>query len=244
MHGRPPPHMRVETDPSGRCPLRAYPPTRRGHVDRHEYARYWHTRDSPAPSRIRDRSTVCMTGTSCLHARALPTSTVRVALEHRGEASPDGAAGERAEDGEPGRRPDRGGPRRRWARPRGRAQPAGPAGERVRHGETDALEVAGRLPAAVYRRSTMYTTLSPCDMCTGAILLSGIPRVVIGENRTFVGGEDYVRSRGVEDGQAPRSLERGHRGGLSSGSADEDGRPETGELDPSPGVAGSCRAVR
>ena len=60
-------------------------------------------------------------------------------------------------------------------------------GSAIRHGETDALEVAGRLPAAVYRRSTMYTTLSPCDMCTGAILLYGIPRVVIGENRTFVG---------------------------------------------------------
>ena len=68
----------------------------------------------------------------------------------------------------------------------------------IRHGETDALEVAGRLAASVYRRSTMYTTLSPCDMCTGAILLYGIPRVVIGENRTFVGGEDYLRSRGVE----------------------------------------------
>ena len=68
----------------------------------------------------------------------------------------------------------------------------------IRHGETDALENAGRLPASVYRRSTMYTTLSPCDMCTGAILLYGIPRVVIGENRTFVGGEDYLRQRGVE----------------------------------------------
>ena len=68
----------------------------------------------------------------------------------------------------------------------------------IRHGETDALENAGRLPAAVYRRSTMYTTLSPCDMCTGAILLYGIPRVVMGEHRTFVGGEDYLRSRGVE----------------------------------------------
>jgi creatinine deaminase len=68
----------------------------------------------------------------------------------------------------------------------------------IRHGETDALEVAGRQPAAVYRRATMYTTLSPCDMCTGAILLYEIPRVVIGENRTFVGGEDYLRSRGVE----------------------------------------------
>lgn len=71
-------------------------------------------------------------------------------------------------------------------------------GSAIRHGETDALEVAGRLPAAVYRRSTMYTTLSPCDMCAGAILLYGIPRVVIGENRTFVGAEDYLRARGVE----------------------------------------------
>lgn len=71
-------------------------------------------------------------------------------------------------------------------------------GSPIRHGETDALEVAGRQPASVYRKSTMYTTLSPCDMCTGAILLYGIPRVVIGENRTFMGGEDYLRSRGVE----------------------------------------------
>ena len=71
-------------------------------------------------------------------------------------------------------------------------------GSPIRHGETDALEMAGRQPAAVYRRSSMYTTLSPCDMCTGAILLYGIPRVVIGENRTFLGGEDYLRSRGVE----------------------------------------------
>ena len=71
-------------------------------------------------------------------------------------------------------------------------------GSAIRHGETDALEEAGRQPAAVYRRATMYTTLSPCDMCTGAILLYGIPRVVIGENRTFMGGEDLLRSRGVE----------------------------------------------
>ncbi len=71
-------------------------------------------------------------------------------------------------------------------------------GSAIRHGETDALEVAGRLPAAAYRRATMATTLSPCDMCTGAILLYGIPRVIIGENRTFYGGEDYLRSRGVE----------------------------------------------
>jgi cytosine deaminase len=71
-------------------------------------------------------------------------------------------------------------------------------GSPIRHGETDALEVAGRQPASVYRRSTMVTTLSPCDMCTGAILLYEIPRVVIGENRTFMGGEDYLRARGVE----------------------------------------------
>ena len=71
-------------------------------------------------------------------------------------------------------------------------------GSAIRHGETDALEEAGRLAASVYRRATMYTTLSPCDMCTGAILLYGIPRVVIGENRTFMGAEDLLRSRGVE----------------------------------------------
>lgn len=71
-------------------------------------------------------------------------------------------------------------------------------GSAIRHGETDALERAGRLPASVYRRSTMYTTLSPCDMCSGAILLYGIPRVVIGENRTFIGAEDLLRARGVE----------------------------------------------
>ena len=71
-------------------------------------------------------------------------------------------------------------------------------GSPIRHGETDALEQAGRQPASVYRRATMYTTLSPCDMCTGSILLYEIPRVVMGENRTFMGGEDYLRSRGVE----------------------------------------------
>jgi cytosine deaminase len=71
-------------------------------------------------------------------------------------------------------------------------------GSAIRHGETDALEDAGRLPASAYRRATMVTTLSPCDMCTGAILLYGIPRVVIGENRTFMGGEELLRSRGVE----------------------------------------------
>jgi cytosine deaminase len=66
------------------------------------------------------------------------------------------------------------------------------------HGEMDALENAGRLPASAYRRTTIYTTLSPCDMCTGAILLYGIPKVVIGENRTFLGAEDLLRARGVE----------------------------------------------
>jgi len=71
-------------------------------------------------------------------------------------------------------------------------------GSAIRHGETDALEEAGRQPASVYRRATMYTTLSPCDMCTGAMLLYGIPRVVIGENRTFMGAEDLLVSRGVE----------------------------------------------
>lgn len=71
-------------------------------------------------------------------------------------------------------------------------------GSAIRHGETDALEQAGRLPAATYARATMYTTLSPCHMCTGAILLYGIPRVVIGENRTFVGAEDLLRANGVE----------------------------------------------
>ena len=70
-------------------------------------------------------------------------------------------------------------------------------GSAILHGEMDALENAGRQPAAVYRESTLYTTLSPCAMCTGAILLYGIPRVVIGENRTFVGEEDLLRSRGV-----------------------------------------------
>ena len=71
-------------------------------------------------------------------------------------------------------------------------------GSAIRHGETDALENAGRQPSSVYANATMVTTLSPCDMCTGAILLYGIPRVVIGENRTFLGGEELLRSRGVE----------------------------------------------
>jgi creatinine deaminase len=71
-------------------------------------------------------------------------------------------------------------------------------GSAIHHGETNALENAGRQPASVYRRATMYTTLSPCDMCTGAMLLYGFPRVVVGENVTFMGGEDLLRSRGVE----------------------------------------------
>ncbi len=70
-------------------------------------------------------------------------------------------------------------------------------GSAVLHGEMDALGHAGGQPAAVYRESVMYTTLSPCAMCSGAILLYGIPRVVVGENRTFVGEEDLLRARGV-----------------------------------------------
>src|SRR5215475_9654082 len=70
-------------------------------------------------------------------------------------------------------------------------------GSVVLHAEMDALENAGRQPAGVYRECTMYTTLSPCAMCSGAILLYGIPRVVIGENQTFLGEETLLRSRGV-----------------------------------------------
>jgi cytosine deaminase len=70
-------------------------------------------------------------------------------------------------------------------------------GSAILHGEMDALDNAGRQPAAVYRESVLYTTLSPCPMCSGAILLYGIPRVVIGENQTFLGEEDLLRSRGV-----------------------------------------------
>ena len=70
-------------------------------------------------------------------------------------------------------------------------------GSAALHGEMDALENAGRHRARVYRESAIYTTLSPCAMCTGAILLYGIPRVVVGENRTFLGEEDLLRSRGV-----------------------------------------------
>jgi len=71
-------------------------------------------------------------------------------------------------------------------------------GSAVLHGEMDALESAGRQPAHVYRASTLYTTLSPCPMCSGAILLYGIPKVIVGENRTFMGDEHHLRSRGVE----------------------------------------------
>jgi creatinine deaminase len=70
-------------------------------------------------------------------------------------------------------------------------------GSATLHGEMDALERAGRQPAQVYRESVIYTTLSPCAMCTGAILLYGIPHVIVGENRTFMGEEEWLRSRGV-----------------------------------------------
>lgn len=70
-------------------------------------------------------------------------------------------------------------------------------GSAILHGEMDALENAGRLPASVYKESVLYTTLSPCPMCTGAILLYAIPKVVVGENQTFMGDEDLLRARGV-----------------------------------------------
>jgi creatinine deaminase len=83
-------------------------------------------------------------------------------------------------------------------------------GSAILHAEMDCIEKAGRLTATDYRRATLYSTLSPCDMCSGTVLLYGIPRVVIGENRTFRGPEDYLRSRGVElvlaDSEACRSL--------------------------------------
>jgi len=72
------------------------------------------------------------------------------------------------------------------------------SGSPTLHGEMDALENAGRQPAKVYRECVIYTTLSPCSMCSGAILLYGIPKVVVGENKTFMGEEDLLRSRGVE----------------------------------------------
>jgi cytosine deaminase len=71
-------------------------------------------------------------------------------------------------------------------------------GSAILHGEMDAFENAGRQPAGVYRESVLYTTLSPCAMCSGAILLYGVPKVVVGENRTFLGEEDLLRSRGVQ----------------------------------------------
>lgn len=76
-------------------------------------------------------------------------------------------------------------------------------GSAILHGEMDALENAGRRPACEYRRAVLYTTLSPCDMCSGAILLYRIPRVVIGENRTFMGAEALLRQRGVRVEYAP-----------------------------------------
>lgn len=71
-------------------------------------------------------------------------------------------------------------------------------GSATLHAEMDCIERAGRLKGSDYRRSTLYSTLSPCDMCSGTALLYGIPRIVIGENRTFRGPEDYARSRGVQ----------------------------------------------
>ena len=93
-------------------------------------------------------------------------------------------------------------------------------GSAVLHAEMDALERAGRQPAAVYRASVMYTTLSPCAMCSGAILLYGIPHVIIGENRTFLGEEELLRARGVrvevvQDDRCIRMMEQfiaGHPG--------------------------------
>ena len=71
-------------------------------------------------------------------------------------------------------------------------------GSAILHAEMDALENAGRRPAAVYRESVLYTTLSPCSMCSGAILLYGIPKVIVGENKTFLGAEDLLRQHGVD----------------------------------------------
>src|SRR5260370_19567488 len=71
-------------------------------------------------------------------------------------------------------------------------------GSAIDHGEMNCLRNAGRLPATVYRECTIYSTLSPCPMCSGAIVLYKIPRVVVGENQTFMGAEDYMRSRGVQ----------------------------------------------
>lgn len=71
-------------------------------------------------------------------------------------------------------------------------------GSVIKHAEMDCLENAGRKKASVYRKATLYSTLSPCDMCSGAVLLYGIPRVVVGENVNYKGPEEYVRSRGVD----------------------------------------------
>lgn len=71
-------------------------------------------------------------------------------------------------------------------------------GSAILHGEMDCLENAGRLPSSAYRRCTIYTTLSPCPMCSGAIVLYKIARVVAGENQTFLGAEDYLRSQGIQ----------------------------------------------
>jgi creatinine deaminase len=71
-------------------------------------------------------------------------------------------------------------------------------GSPIDHGEMNCLRNAGRLPATVYRRCTIYSTLSPCPMCSGAIVLYKIPRVVVGENKNFLGGEDYMRANGIE----------------------------------------------
>jgi cytosine deaminase len=83
-------------------------------------------------------------------------------------------------------------------------------GSAILHAEMDCLENAGRIKASDYQRATLYSTLSPCDMCSGAVLLYGIPKVVIGENITFRGPEDYLRSRGIDlviaDNQECRQL--------------------------------------
>lgn len=86
-------------------------------------------------------------------------------------------------------------------------------GSAVLHAEMDCLENAGRLQAVDYQRATLYTTLSPCDMCSGAVLLYGIPKVVIGENHTFQGPEEYLKSRGVklvvaEDAECRQLMEK------------------------------------
>lgn len=72
------------------------------------------------------------------------------------------------------------------------------SGSPIDHGEMNCLRNAGRLPAKVYRNSTIYSTLSPCPMCSGAIVLYKIPRVVVGENQTFLGAEDYLRANGIQ----------------------------------------------